>query len=108
VGLRFDMAKVDWKDADATVASVTASDGGRGRTIYSVGFSYKVDEHFYGGTFTTGDEYREGDSVAVKYDPKDPDRNDLVEKETRARWILWAVIAVVVVVWFLLVFGRSR
>jgi hypothetical protein len=101
------VAKVNWKDADGTVSSVMVSQGGRGVTFYTVGFSYKVDGHFYGGTITTGEEYREGDSVPVKYDPNDPERNDLMEKETRGRWILWAVIGVAVVM-VLLVFGLSR
>jgi len=103
------VAKVDWKDADGTVTSVLAVDGNRGRTFYTVGFSYKVDEHFYGGTFTTDEEYHEGDSVGVRYDPRDPERNDLVEKETRSRLILWAVGVGLVVVWVLvLALGRSR
>jgi len=99
----------DWKDADATVTSVSEAGSNRGRTVYLVGFSYKVGEQFYGGTFTTGDEYAEGDSVGVKYDAKDPERNDLVEKERRSWWILWAVGGLVVALWLLvMVIGRRR
>jgi len=47
--------------------------------------------------------------VGVRYDPRDPERNDLVEKETRSRLILWAVGVGLVVVWVLvLALGRSR
>jgi hypothetical protein len=91
------MAKIDWKDADGTATSVEQVDG-RGGPIYTVAFNYKVDGHWCGGTFTTRDEYRVGDSVAVRYDPKNPDYNDLEQKENRQRWIVGGVVVVVVLV----------
>jgi Protein of unknown function (DUF3592) len=96
------MAKIDWKDADGTATSVTRQES-RGGPIYTVAFNYEVDGHWCGGTFTTRDEYREGDSVAVRYDPKNPDYNDLMQKESRKRWIIGSVVVFVVLLWLLAV-----
>jgi hypothetical protein len=90
--------KTDWKDTDGTVTTVSEQQG-RGGPIYEIAFNYKVGEHWYGGSYTTNEAYAAGDSIAVRYDPKDPNRNDLSAKETRARWILVGVaIAVVLLV----------
>ncbi len=97
------MAKTDWKDADGTVATVERADG-RGGPIYTVVFTYQVDGHWCGGTFTTGDEYKVGDSVAVRYDPKHPDRNDLSVQESRKKWMVAAVVAVLFLIFALLRF----
>ena len=93
------MARTDWKDIDGTVASVERVDG-RGGPTFTVVFTYEVEGHWCGGTFTTSDEYRKGDSVSVRYDPRDPDRNDLSVKEGRKKWILWG-IAIIVALLFL-------
>ena len=71
---------VKWKDADGTVATVSELQG-KNRVRYSVVFTYKVNEGWYGGTFTSYDPLTVGDSLAVRYDPENPDHNDLVEKE---------------------------
>jgi Protein of unknown function (DUF3592) len=81
----------DWKDTDGTVASVSEYRTRTG-TQYSVVFTYKVDNEWYSGTFTTGEEYRKDDTITVLYDPKQPDRNNLVEKETVRRWIIGSII----------------
>ena len=86
------MAKIDWKDADGTAATVERVDGRYGPT-YTVVFTYEVDGHWCGGTFTTSDEYRAGDSVAVRYDPKNPDYNDLAQGEGRKRWVIAGAVA---------------
>jgi hypothetical protein len=88
------VAKTDWKDIDGTVASVERVDGRNGAN-YTVVFTYEVNGHWCGGTFHTTDEYRVGDSVPVRYDPLDPDRNDLSVKEARNKWILWSVLIAV-------------
>ncbi|HEY5331014.1 MAG TPA: DUF3592 domain-containing protein [Acidobacteriaceae bacterium] len=88
------MAKIDWKDADGKVASVTRGDG-RDLPSYIVVFTYEVDGHWCGGTFTTFEEYRKGDSVAVRYDPKNPDYNDLTQEESRTNWIVAAMVTAV-------------
>ena len=94
------MAKIDWKDAEGTVASVERIDG-RGGPSYTVVFNYKVGGEWYGGTFWSSDEYRKGDSLAMRYDPENPEYNDLVQKENRRRW-LWGIgIAAAVVIWLL-------
>jgi hypothetical protein len=92
------VAKVDWKDADGTIADEPQYVG---KNIYSVVFTYTVDDHFYGGTFTTGDTYRKGDSITVQYDPMNPERNDWVVKETRQHWIFGIGVAVAVVIFVL-------
>ncbi len=89
------MAKTDWKDIDGTVASVEVQQGRYGIS-YTVVFTYEVDGHWCGGTFTSNDAYQVGDSVAVRYDPKDPDRNDLDVKEQHKRWWIGIFIAVMV------------
>jgi hypothetical protein len=94
------LAKIDWKDADGTVATVDRVDGRNGPS-FTVVFTYKVDSHWCGGTFTTSDEYKVGDFVAVRYDPIDPDRNDLSMKEQRKQWLLWAFLGVIglIILW---------
>ncbi len=89
------MAKTDWKDADGVVADEPLYEG---KNTYSVVFTYKVDDHFYSGTFTTGDTYRKGDSIPVRYDPTNPERNDWVVKETRQHWIIGIAIVVVIAI----------
>lgn len=92
------MGKIDWKDTDGTVASVERQ-ATRGGPIYTVVFTYKVEGSWCGGTFTTRDEYRKGDSVVVRYDPKNPDYNDLTQKDTRERWIIGGVVVAAVLLW---------
>jgi len=89
------VAKTDWKDADGIVADDPVYSG---KNTHSVVFTYKVDDHFYSGTFTTGDTYRKGDPIPVRYDPKNPERNDWVVKQARMYWIFGIVIAVVIAI----------
>ncbi len=99
------VAKIDWKDADGTVTAVETADGRYG-PIYTVSFNYKVGEHWYGGTFTGSEEYKVDDTVYLRYDPNDPDTNDLVRKEQRQRLLMW-VFVVLLVLWGLTVFVSS-
>ena len=83
----------DSKETDGTVASVDYGGRSRGGTEYSVvGFSYKVDGEWYGGTFTTGDSYRKDDTIAVLYDPRNPDRNNLVQPEQILHRVIGALV----------------
>ena len=94
------MAKIDWKDADGTAASVERLDGRYGPTFVVV-FTYKVDDEWYGGTFSGSEEYRVGDSLSVRYDPKNPEHNDLVDKEAHKRWLIvgfFVILGIVVLV----------
>lgn len=81
----------NWKDADGTVASVEEFQT-RGGPQYRVVFTYEVDGHWCGGTFTTTDAYQKGDTLSVLYDPADPDRNNLAERETIRHWIIGAAL----------------
>jgi hypothetical protein len=92
------VAKTEWIDIEGTVGSV---DGNGGREGYTVVFTYVVDGHWCGGTFTTFDAYRVGDTLAVRYDAKDPDRNDLSEKAKRTRWLIWIIVPVVFLIFIL-------
>ena len=83
----------DWKETDGTVASVDYGGRSRDGTEYSVvGFSYKVYGEWYGGTFTTGDSYRKDDTITVLYDPRNPDRNNLVQREEILHWVIGALL----------------
>jgi hypothetical protein len=83
-----------WKDADGTVASVYEKFQTRNGPYYSVVFTYKVDGGYYSGTFSTFEEYHENDAIYLRFDPANPERNDLVERERIKHWILFAVILV--------------
>jgi hypothetical protein len=87
------MMRKGWNETDGTVASVEERQT-RSGTEYSVVFTYKVDGEWYGGTFTTDESYRKDDAIAVLYDPLKPDRNNLVEQETRRRWVIGAILGV--------------
>jgi hypothetical protein len=92
------MRRKDWVETDGTIATVEEHQG-RNSKSYTVVFTYKVDGHFYGGTYTTWtDEPIVGDPIAVKYDPDDPERNDLVLKETIMHWVIGGVIVLVAIV----------
>jgi hypothetical protein len=84
----------DWKDTDDTIASAEPYQTRYG-TEYSVAFTYKVDGEWYGGTFTTSESYRKDDVITVLYDPANPERNNLVQREKARRWIIGSLIAAV-------------
>ena len=90
------MAKIDWKDAEGTATGVERMET-RGGPVYTVLFNYEVDGHWCSGSFTTNEEYRVGDSVAVRYDPKNPDSNDLDQQESRAGLVVLGVLFIVAV-----------
>jgi hypothetical protein len=97
------VAKTDWKDADGTVTAVDMVDGRYG-PIYTVSFNYKVGEHWCGGFFTGNEEYKVGDSIGVRYDPNDPDRNDLSLKDQRTKWIVLGLVGGVILIFVLIRF----
>ena len=94
----------DWKDTDGTVASVEEHQTRYGKN-YSVVFTYKVDDEWYGGTFTSEEPYSKDDTLTVLYDPAKPERNNLVEHEKIRHWILGAVILVAA---FLILFAATH
>lgn len=93
----------NWIETDATVATVDTRQT-RGGDIYIVVFTYKVNGEWCGGTFTTGEEYDVGDTLSVRYDPANPDRNNLVERETISHWILGAVLTAAALIFLYAVF----
>ena len=107
--------KVDWKDTEATVTKVTTFSA-RGRASYTVEFTYKVDDRLYQRGVNTFDAYRQGDSMVLRYNPLDPERNDLEERERRKKrigisiaFIFFAMGGVILLfmIWFKL-FGAPK
>jgi Protein of unknown function (DUF3592) len=92
-----------WVETEGTVSSVQSYQA-RGVTFYTVVFTYKVDGHYCGGTYTTTEEYREGDSLPLSYDPKDPDRNNLVRREGMLHWfyVVFFVFLGIMAIWLFL------
>jgi hypothetical protein len=100
------MRRRDWVEVEGTVASAMAFQTKAG-SGYTVVFTYKVDGHFYGGTFTTMRLYFKGDRISVKYDPSDPDRNNLVGREQMMNWF-YAVFFVLLGLWAVYLFLQPK
>lgn len=90
---RKDLSRKDWVATNATISNVMLSDQGRGGSLYTVTFSYTVDGHYYGGEFvgSSGGHYKEGGSVSLKYNPANPDENDLSERGQSTLWLSWTI-----------------
>jgi hypothetical protein len=88
------MAQVDWKDVKGTVSNImSVGSGGRGGHFYAITFSYMVDGHYYGGEFTvaSAQNYTEGGTIQVKYNPENPEQNNLDGRGGVGLWINWAM-----------------
>jgi hypothetical protein len=72
----------------------------RSRAGNIVVFTYIVDGHYYGGSLTTYDPYEVGASITVKYDPDDPEKNDLVSRQNARNWV-GAAILVLLAIWII-------
>jgi len=59
---------------------------------YSVVFTYTVAGHFYGGTYIADHAPCVDDVVMVRYDPADPNRNDLVIKANIRKWVVGVLV----------------
>jgi len=79
------LRKTDWVETEGRVWSTVAFQT-KGLQGHTVTFSYEVDGHYCSGTFTTFTPYREGDTIKVKYDPANPDRNNLTDREHKLNW----------------------
>jgi hypothetical protein len=92
------MANLEWAQAEGVVASVEPL-----KNAVRVSFTYKVDGHWYGDTFISNlDPYIPGQSLTVRYDPKDPATNDLAKKDKRRRWLTNAAFLVLALIILLL------
>jgi len=97
------LKRTDWQEAEGRIANVYKD--GRNR-IESLVFTYNVDDHFYSGTLEPSffdlmqNDYIEGGPIRLKYDPTDPNRNNLVARNRVWRAVLWAlgVIALVAII----------
>jgi len=87
------MKRRDWVETDGTISEVYVDGGGRDKSV-SVVFTYMVDGHYYGGTYSPFADYpAKGDTITVRYDPDDPNKNDLVARDLLKHWIVGILIA---------------
>jgi Protein of unknown function (DUF3592) len=102
------VAKTDWIETKGVIASVERQfllDYGR-QPSWVVVFTYKADGHYYSGTLNnySYDAPLVGETLTLRYDPSNPDRNDLVEKNKRAKWIGAGIFVLGLLLWQLLRF----
>lgn len=90
------MAKTDWKQTEGKVVKVDSM-WTRGRRQLTIAFTYRVGDELHESEFYTFDTIHEGDSLAVRYDPSNPKRNDLNTRQTRINRIAFAVAVPIVV-----------
>ena len=76
-----------WKQTEATIASIVRHTGVDSQFSYEVVFSFEIGGSYYGGTFTAWKEPYVGDKIPVCYDPADPDRNDLIQRDKLMKWV---------------------
>ncbi len=89
------MANIEWAETEGRVASVEPMSDLTAKKAFRVQFAYKVDDHWYGGSFVSDiDPYVEGQKLTVRYDPKDPSTNDLEKRDNRRRWLTYAALIV--------------
>jgi hypothetical protein len=101
------MAKTEWKQTDGKVVSVE-SIYPRGRLQLIVAFTYEVDGELYHGKFGTFDPINQGNSLIVRYDVSNPQRNDLEARQKRINRIAVAVAVPVVIAALLLLWFGMR
>jgi len=95
-----------WIDTEGTVASVEVHETTRSGdpSTWTVVFTYKVDGHWYSGTYRTFDTFKVGDTLALRYDPADPNRNNLVVKDRLLHVLYWGIavaiaLAILIATW---------
>ena len=101
------MKRKDWKQAEATIASVQTHTGPDSEYYYEVVFTFQLDGAYYGGTFTAWKEPSVGDRISVWYDPANPDRNNLVQRVKLLKWA-YAFLFLAFGLWFLYSAMHSR
>jgi len=93
------VAKTEWKETQGKIESVELNFSPVAKS--TVVFTYKVDGSWYSGTFTNYayPAPQVGDPLVVRYDATNPERNDVVEKPQRAKWIVAGICFFVWLVW---------
>jgi hypothetical protein len=82
------MRRKGWLKTEATVDEVYVDGHGKYRQA-SVVFIYLVGGHYYSGTYTPWINIPvKGEKIPLRYDPDDPETNDLVIKSTKTRWLM--------------------
>jgi hypothetical protein len=95
-----------WPEATATVADCLDLSGmwdkeHTSAALYSVRFTYWVDERMHTGCFKSRTKYAAGDSLQVRYDPKDPERNSADPVERLQTELLIAAAAALIALYFI-------
>jgi len=67
----------DWPIASASISCSEHRAGGRGDPdgYYAVAYSFWIDGHIYGGEYSTRYEVKEDETIAIRYNPQDPNIN---------------------------------
>ena len=98
------VTKTGWIETRGTIASVEQQFLlNYGGPSWIVVFTYKADSNYYSGTLTNYSYYppQVGETLLVRYDPTNPEHNDLVEKNSRAKWIGAGIFLLGVFLWLL-------
>jgi hypothetical protein len=70
----------DWRETEATVSSVVKQQNSRTITYEAV-ITYKVDGGYFATTVCGWKYYAEGQKLKIFYDPANPDRNNLSQRD---------------------------
>jgi hypothetical protein len=90
-----------WPEVTATVADCLNLSGMWDKNqsspdLYSVRFTYWVDDRMHTGCFKTRTRYVAGEDLAVRYDPAHPERNSAdPEEKLRTELLIAAAVALV-------------
>jgi hypothetical protein len=87
------MRRKDWVRTKGTVSNKMLRVQGRGN-LFTITFVYEVDGHFYSGEFVTHKyRYEKGRTVLLRYNPANPEENDLNGRGAWSLWLAWASYA---------------
>jgi hypothetical protein len=88
--------RTHWQQTEGTVSAIYLDAVGEDHGEKVV-FTYKVDGHWYSGTFASNG-YVHGQRIPVLYDPSDPHRNNLVAKNRLLLILCWSLVAALALV----------
>ena len=87
----------DWKETTATVWSFIPGTAGVRGSQNAVIISYQVDGEQYSSEICTSRFYVKGQEFGLKYDPKNPERNELSLRSQLVKKICIALLLLLVV-----------
>jgi hypothetical protein len=95
--------RADWTETEATVASVVKLQNSRTITYEAV-ITYTVDGSYFATTVCGWKFYAQGQKLKIFYDPGNPDRNNLSQRERLKKLvyvIFFAALGILAVYLFL-------